>query len=152
MKEVEKVNEWRDVMLLKTGYQLDYALPILIHLGNTSGYTFASDYNPSMVPPYPYSTTPSTSMENVPNVVVEHVKEPLNDEGVGDECGGNFEVRTSSLAGISMGNQEKQVVSRFSGAKKRASYRLEYKSTESDDSEQSKNDDDINTGDDMDEE
>ncbi|GJQ92445.1 hypothetical protein Tco_0003584 [Tanacetum coccineum] len=39
------------------------------------GYTFASDYNPPMVPPYPYSTTPFTSMENTPNAVVEHVEE-----------------------------------------------------------------------------
>ncbi|GKC97868.1 hypothetical protein Tco_1168143 [Tanacetum coccineum] len=42
---------------------------------NTSGYTFASDNNPPMVPPYPYSTTPFTSMENAPNAVVEHVEE-----------------------------------------------------------------------------
>ncbi|GKA77560.1 hypothetical protein Tco_0784021 [Tanacetum coccineum] len=120
--EVEKANEWRDVMLLKTGYQLDYALPILIHLGNTSGYTFASDYNPPMVPPYPCSTTPF------------------------------IEVGTSSMAGTSMGNQEKKVVSRFSGEKRRASYRLEDESTDSDNSEQSDNDDDSNTGNDMDEE
>nr|GEV11062.1 RNA-directed DNA polymerase, eukaryota, reverse transcriptase zinc-binding domain protein [Tanacetum cinerariifolium] len=98
-----EANEWRDAMLLRTGYQLDYALPILIHLG--------------------------------------------------DECGRDFKVGTPSLAGTSMGNKEKQVVSRFSGANKRASYRLDDESTKSDDSEQSDNDDDdSNTDDDMDEE
>ncbi|GJV70272.1 hypothetical protein Tco_1485781 [Tanacetum coccineum] len=121
-EEVKKANEWRGVMLLKTRYQLDYALPILIHLGNTSGYTFASDYNPRMVPPYPCSTTPF------------------------------IEVGTSSMAGTSKGNQEKKVVSRFSGENIRASYRLEDESTDSDNSEQSDNDDDSNTCNDMDEE
>nr|GEW58410.1 hypothetical protein [Tanacetum cinerariifolium] len=107
MEEIEKANEWRYAMLLKTGYQLDYALPILIHLGNISGYTFGSDYNPPMVPPYLYSTKFFTNMENAPKVDVEHVKESLNDEDVRDECGEDFEVGMSSITRTSMGNQEK---------------------------------------------
>ncbi|GJT54949.1 hypothetical protein Tco_0990003 [Tanacetum coccineum] len=78
-EEVDKSNKWRDAMLLKTGYQLDYASPILIYLGSTSGYTFASEYKPPMVPPYPYYTTSFTNMENVTNAVVERVVEPLNE-------------------------------------------------------------------------
>ncbi|GJU71773.1 hypothetical protein Tco_1263178 [Tanacetum coccineum] len=151
-EEVEKANAWRDAMLLKTGYQLDYALPILIHLGKNSGFTFDSDYDPPMVPPYPYPTTPFTTMENASNADVEHVEESLNDDGVGDKYGGDFEDEESSMTDTSMGSHEKQVVSRFLGKKRGASVELEDEDTKSDETEHSDNEDDDNADDDRDEE
>nr|GEW00917.1 hypothetical protein [Tanacetum cinerariifolium] len=103
------VKKERDAMLLKTGYPLDYALPILIHLGKNSGFTFDFDYDSPMVPPYPYPTTTFTSMKNASNVDVEHVEESLNDDGIGDQYGGDFEVGASTMSDSSMGNHEKQV-------------------------------------------
>nr|GFA04330.1 hypothetical protein [Tanacetum cinerariifolium] len=45
-----------------------------------NSYTFAFDYNPPMVPPYLFSTTPFIEMDNVLDTINEHAEEPLNED------------------------------------------------------------------------
>ncbi|GKA56080.1 hypothetical protein Tco_0755152 [Tanacetum coccineum] len=57
LKEIERKYVWRDLMLMRNNYMLEYSMPILHHFVDQANFAYPT-YEPPNVPPYPYPYVP----------------------------------------------------------------------------------------------